>query len=108
VVVEAVFGHGHGAGSGAVTPDRYRVERDTDAVAARVADKQAAANAAGELSPLAPGRRTARVLRDDEARAVAGLVAAAESGLDARVDIEFCFAHGELWAVQCRPITALG
>jgi phosphoenolpyruvate synthase/pyruvate phosphate dikinase len=108
VVVEAVFGHGHGAVGGAVTPDRYRVERDTDAVAARVADKQAAANAAGELTPLARERRTARVLRDDEARAVAGLVISAESGLDARVDIEFCFAHGELWAVQCRPITALG
>jgi phosphoenolpyruvate synthase/pyruvate phosphate dikinase len=107
VVVEAVFGHGHGAVGGAVTPDRYRVERDSGAVAARVADKEAAANAAEELSPLPPERRTARVLRDDEARAVAGLVATAEDGLAARVDIEFCFAHGELWAVQCRPITAL-
>ena len=108
VVVEAVFGHGLGAVSGAVTPDRYRIERESDTVAARVADKEAAANAAEELSPLPPERRTARVFRDDEARAVARLVATAEDGLAARVDIEFCFAHGELWAVQCRPITTLG
>jgi pyruvate,water dikinase len=90
-----------------VTPDRYRVERDSGAVAARVADKQAAANHAEELTPLPPERRTARVLRDDEARAVAALVAAAEHGLSARVDIEFCFARGKLWALQCRPITTL-
>ena len=107
VVVEAVFGHGHGAVSGAVTPDRYRVERESNAVVARVADKGAAANAAEEMIPLAPQRRTARVLRDDEARAVAGLVTAAERGLSATVDIEFCFAHGQLWAVQCRPVTTL-
>lgn len=107
VLVEAVFGHGHGVVSGAVTPDRYRVNRGSNAVAARVADKQAAANAAEALHPLAPERRTARVLRDDEARAVAGLVAAAEDGVGTPVDIEFCFAHGELWALQCRPITTL-
>jgi flavin reductase (DIM6/NTAB) family NADH-FMN oxidoreductase RutF len=41
------------------------------------------------------------------ARAVAALVAAAEHGLSARVDIEFCFARGKLWALQCRPITTL-
>jgi phosphoenolpyruvate synthase/pyruvate phosphate dikinase len=107
VLVEAVFGHGHGAVSGAVTPDRYRVDRGSKAVAARVADKQVAANAAEELIPLPPERRTARVLRDDEARDVAALVVAAEDGLANSVDVEFCFAHGELWAVQCRPITTL-
>jgi phosphoenolpyruvate synthase/pyruvate phosphate dikinase len=107
VLVEAVFGHGHGAVGGAVTPDRYRVDRDSAVVAARVADKAAAANAAGELTPLPPERRTARVLRDDEARSVADLVSAAERGLGRPVDVEFCFEHGELWAVQCRPITTL-
>jgi phosphoenolpyruvate synthase/pyruvate phosphate dikinase len=45
------------------------------------------------------------VLRDDEARAVARLVAAAEHGLGRALDVEFCFARGQLWAVQCRPIT---
>jgi len=52
-------------------------------------------------------RRTARTLRDDEARDVAALVTTAERGLGRRVDVEFCFARGQLWALQCRPITTL-
>lgn len=107
VLVEAVFGHGEGAVGGAVTPDRYRVERDSGAVSARVADKSGAADGSGELSPLPQERRTARVLRDDEARAVAELAETAEEGVGGPVDVEFCFARGELWAVQCRPITTL-
>ena len=107
VLVEAVFGHGEGAVGGAVTPDRYRVARESETVAARVADKEAAADGSGELSPLPAERRTARVLRNDEARAVARLVARAEEGLGRALDVEFCFARGELWAVQCRSITTL-
>jgi phosphoenolpyruvate synthase/pyruvate phosphate dikinase len=107
VLIEAVFGHGEGAVGGAVTPDRYRVERESETVTARVADKEVAANGAGELSPVPDERRTARVLRDDEARAVARLVAKAEQGLGRALDVEYCFARGQLWAVQCRPITTL-
>jgi pyruvate,water dikinase len=107
VLIEAVFGPGEGAVGGAVTPDRYRVERDSATVTARVADKGVAADGSGDLSPLPDERRTARVLRDDEARAVARLVARAEQGLGGALDLEFCFARRELWAVQCRPITTL-
>jgi rifampicin phosphotransferase len=107
IVIEAVFGHGEGAVSGAVTPDRYRVERESGAVSARVADKAARADGSGNLVPLPNERRTARTLRDDDAREVAALVEAAERGLGRPVDVEFCFAHGELWALQCRPITTL-
>jgi phosphoenolpyruvate synthase/pyruvate phosphate dikinase len=107
VLIEAVFGHGEGAVGGAVTPDRYRVERDSETVTARVADKSGAADGSGELLPLPRERRSARVLRDDEARAVAGLVETAERGLGRALDLEFCFARGQLWAVQCRPITTL-
>jgi phosphoenolpyruvate synthase/pyruvate phosphate dikinase len=107
VLIGAVFGHGEGAVGGAVTPDRYRVERDSETVTARVADKDVAADGSGGLSPLPRERRTSRVLRDDEARAVARLVATAEHGLGRALDVEFCFAGRELWAVQCRPITTL-
>ena len=107
VLIEAVFGHGEGAVGGAVTPDRYRVVRDSEAVTARVADKSVAADGSGQLSPLPDERRTARVLRDDEARAVARLVATAEEGLGRALDVEFCFARRQLWVVQCRPITTL-
>ena len=108
IVVEAVFGHGEGAVSGAVTPDRYRVERDSHSVSARVADKVASADGSGTLTPLPDERRTARTLRDHEVREVAALVEAAERGLGRPVDVEFCFARAQLWALQCRPITTLG
>jgi len=107
VVIEAVFGHGEGAVGGVVMPDRYRVQRESETVSARVADKAAAMDDSGHLVPLPPERRTARALRDDEARAVAALALAAERGAGRPVDVEFCFARGELWAVQCRPITTL-
>jgi len=107
VLVEAVFGHGEGAVGGTVTPDRYRVDRASGAVRARVAAKARMADGGGRLSALAPERRCARTLRDDEARAVAELAITAERGLDAPVDVEFCFERGALWAVQCRLITTL-
>jgi pyruvate,water dikinase len=107
VLIEAVFGHGEGAVGGTVTPDRYRVARGSGAVRARVAAKEGVADGAGALRALPRERRCARTLRDDEARAVAELAVAAERGLGAPVDVEFCFERGTLWAVQCRPITTL-
>jgi len=107
IVIEAVFGHGEGAVGGTVTPDRYRVDRRSGEVTARLADKAASADGSGNLMALPRERRTARTLRDHEAREVAGLSEAAERGLARPVDVEFCFARGVLWALQCRPITTL-
>jgi pyruvate,water dikinase len=106
VLLEVVFGHGEGAAGGHVTPDRYRVAGD-GAVTARVAAKEGLADGAGRVTPTAEERRTARTLRDDEAREVAAMVRRAEEGMGCAVDVEFCFAGPALWAVQCRPITTL-
>lgn len=86
VLIECALGGGEAIVSGLVTPDRYRVRGD-----------EVRARSAGSL----------RVLRDDEARAVAGLVRRAEDGFDRPVDVELCFEGRELWLVQCRPITTL-
>jgi pyruvate,water dikinase len=107
ILVEAVFGHGEGIVAGEVTPDRYRIGRRDRAVRARRADKRAMSDGRGALRPVAPERRLARVLGDDEARAVAALVERAEAGFGRPVDVEFCFDARRLWAVQCRPITTL-
>lgn len=107
VIIEAAFGHGEGVVSGEVTPDRYAVERAGGAVHARVADKVCWSDGRGSLHPLPAERRLARVLRNDEARRVAELVAVAEDGFAGAVDVEFCWAGPELWLVQCRPITTL-
>jgi phosphoenolpyruvate synthase/pyruvate phosphate dikinase len=106
VLLEVVFGHGEGAASGQVTPDRYRVSSD-GAVAARVADKALLVDRSGQLAPTGKERRIARTLRDDEARELAAMIRVAERGMGRAVDVEFCFAGPVLWAVQCRPITAL-
>jgi rifampicin phosphotransferase len=86
LVIECALGGGEAIVSGLVTPDRYSF--DGERVRAR---------AAGAV----------RVLRDDEVRAIAGLVRQAEAGFGVPVDVEFCFDHRELWLVQCRPITTL-
>jgi pyruvate,water dikinase len=85
VVVECAFGAGEAVVSGSLTPDRYRI------------GESVRARAAGPL----------RVLRDDEARAIAELVREAERGFGCPVDVEFCFEGRTLWLVQCRPITTL-
>lgn len=107
IVIEAAFGHGEGVVSGEVTPDRYLVQRSDGCVRARVVDKPVWSDGRGSLQPLAAERRHARVLRDDEARRVAGLVEIAAEGWGAPVDVEFCWSGPELWFVQCRPITTL-
>lgn len=107
VLLEAAFGHGEGVVSGVVTPDRYWVARADGAVRARVAEKAVATDGRGGVVALPSERRAARVLRDDEASRVAGLVLEAERGFATPVDVEFCLGGAELWLVQCRPITTL-
>jgi phosphoenolpyruvate synthase/pyruvate phosphate dikinase len=107
ILVEAAFGHGEGVVAGEVTPDRYRVRRDDGVVTARIADKVTWSDGRGGGGAVSPERRLARVLRDDEAREIAGLVEVAEDGFGCPVDVEFCWSGRELWLVQCRPITTL-
>jgi phosphoenolpyruvate synthase/pyruvate phosphate dikinase len=107
VVIEAAFGHGEGVVSGAVTPDRYLVRRDDGRVLVRVADKQRWSDGRGALHELPRERSLARVMRDDEARRIAGLVEIAADGFGVPVDVEFCWNGPQLWMVQCRPITTL-
>jgi phosphoenolpyruvate synthase/pyruvate phosphate dikinase len=107
IIVEAAFGHGEGVVAGEVTPDRYRVRRADGTVSARIADKALWSDGRGGGGELAPERRLARVLRDDEVRRIAELVELAERGFGAPVDVEFCWSGPELWLVQCRPITTL-
>ena len=93
VYVECVFGHGERLVAGLDAPDRYWVGSGGD-VRARVARRH------GEMA-------TARTLRDDEVLSVTELTRKAEAGFERPVDVEFCFdAAGELWLLQCRPITA--
>jgi rifampicin phosphotransferase len=107
VLIEAVFGHGEAAVAGLVTPDRFRVSRHAAAVKARIARKPVMLDGRGAPTPLAEERAVARTLRNDEAQRIAEMVLDAERGAGRPVDVEFCLAGPELWAVQSRPITTL-
>lgn len=107
ILIEAVFGHGEGLVSGELEPDRYAVDREGAGVTTRIADKPVAVDGRGGRVPLMPERRTARTLRDHEAREIADRVTRAEAAFGHPVDVEFCLARDVLWFLQCRPITAL-
>jgi len=93
VVIEAGFGTGEALVSGKITPDHYRVTVE-DGVPVRVRRDL--------------GRDHPMTLTEAQALDLARLVKAVERNLGAPVDVEWVFDGREFWAVQARPITALG
>lgn len=83
VVIDAAEGLGDRIASGEVTPDRYVVRK-------------------GDLRVSGRG-----VLSDAQAAEIAKLVLALERENGHEVDVECAFAGGELYLLQCRPITTL-
>lgn len=86
VVIDAARGLGDRIASGEVTPDHYVVRRTDLSFVEHVTD--------GALS-------------DDDARAVAHLVVELERHNEGAVDVECAFAGGDLYLLQCRPVTAM-
>ena len=85
VVIDAATGLGDRIASGEVTPDHYVVRRT---------DLSFVEHVGGALS-------------DDEAREVARLVIELEQHNEGAVDVECAFADGDLFLLQCRPVTAM-
>jgi phosphohistidine swiveling domain-containing protein len=85
VVVDAARGLGDKIASGEITPDTYRVRKNDLDVCERSGD----------------------ALTDTQVREVIRLVLALERENGHAVDVECAFAKGELYLLQCRPITTL-
>ena len=85
VVIDAAAGLGDKIAAGDITPDRYRVRKSDLAVVARSGD----------------------ALTEAQAQEIATLVLALERETGHAVDVECAFAKGELYLLQCRPITTL-
>ncbi|MDP8922674.1 MAG: PEP/pyruvate-binding domain-containing protein, partial [Chloroflexota bacterium] len=111
VVVNASFGLGESIVGGTVTPDTYVVRKGDLAVLRRdVGDK-------ARMTILVPGEtadvdvprllRRRPALDDRQASSVARLALDLETAMGWPVDIEFAFKGGELYLLQCRPITTL-
>ena len=87
MVVESVFGLGEQVVSGEVTPDHYVLDRSGALKREKVV---------GE-----------RVLGEEELRRLAGLGRHLEERAGAPQDIEWAISGGELYLLQCRPVTTL-
>ena len=112
IVVSANWGLGESVVAGTVTADTWHLDkRDLRVLDANLADKERM------VIPSDSGTRDAKVptflrtrpsLSDSELTRVADLTRALERERGWPVDIEFAWRGGELWLLQCRPITALG
>jgi pyruvate,water dikinase len=111
IVINASWGLGESIVGGTVTPDTYIVRKSDLAVLQRViAEKQ-------HMTVSAPGgthevdvprflRNTAS-LKDEQVIEMAKLALTLEGTMEHPVDVECAYAAGELYLLQCRPITTL-
>jgi pyruvate,water dikinase len=112
MVIEAVFGLGEGAVSGAITPDHYVVARVTGALREEVICLQSTAieydmdTGGTRHVALSPETGAGRVLNETELRDLRSLGLRLEAFFGAPQDVEWGIARGELQLLQSRPITA--
>ena len=112
MVIEAVWGQGEGIVSGAITPDHYKVDRETyEVVYEYVARKEFmfVQDGAGGIVRVGvpPEKATVRVLTDDELRRLVDLGNRVEAHFGSPQDIEWGIEGGEIYLLQSRPITVL-
>jgi pyruvate,water dikinase len=111
IIINASWGLGESIVGGTVMPDTFVVRKSDLAVVQRVlADKQ-------RMTVPAPGGthevETPRFLRntsslnDGQVIEMAKLALTLETTLEHPVDVECAYARGELYLLQCRPITTL-
>lgn len=112
MIIEAVWGQGEGIVSGAITPDHYKVDKETyEVVYEYVARKEfmfAQDGSGGVVRvELPPEKATARVLTDDEIRRLVDLGNQVEAHFGSPQDVEWGIEGGEVYLLQSRPITVL-
>ena len=111
VLINASWGLGESIVGGTVTPDTFIVRKSDLAVINRViADKQ-------HMTVSAPGGtrevdvprflRKEASLTDEQVVEMAKLALTLEATMEHPVDVEGAYAGGELYLLQCRPITTL-
>ncbi len=111
VMINASWGLGESIVGGTVTPDTFIVRKSDLAVTTQViADKQ-------QMTVAAPGGtrevdvprflRKAASLNEEQVVEIARLALTLEATMEHPVDVECAYAGGELYLLQCRPITTL-
>jgi len=111
IMINASWGLGESLVGGTVTPDTFVVRKSDLAVTGRaIADKQ-------RMTVSAPGGtrevdvprflRQQDALTDEQAAEMAQLALTLETTMGYAVDVECAYASGQLYLLQCRPITTL-
>ncbi len=111
VVINATWGLGESLVGGAVTPDLYVVQKSDYTVRLReIADKQwmTVARPQGTCEVAVPrSLRREAVLSTEQIVSLTRLAIALEQSQGWPVDLECAFQQGQLYLLQCRPITTL-
>ncbi len=108
-LIEAAWGLGEVVVSGLVVPDSYRISSDGQIVERVPGEKdvelQVTPKGGIESIPVEPQRARALVLEDSQLAALHELTLRCEAEYGQRLDIEWAFADGQLYLLQCRAIT---
>ncbi len=108
-VIEAAWGLGEAVVSGLVVPDSFRISTEGHILERIPGEKDLALqpNAEGGLEevPVADQRVQALTLDDAQLAELHQLALRCEAEYGPRLDIEWAFADGRLYLLQCRAIT---
>jgi pyruvate,water dikinase len=115
IVIEAIYGLGEAAVSGAVTPDMYIVDKTSGEVVERQVVPQEQefvrqthaqpGNEQNHWSDVDWGRRTKQKLSDEEIGELATMGQRLEQHFGCPQDIEWAYENGLLYIVQARAVT---
>lgn len=110
--IDASYGLGEALVSGRVNADLYRLKKHAgELLEAQVRAKTAAVwpllDGGTEERPVSDDQRHSRVLDDEMLAQLVALANQVEAHYGAPQDIEWCFAQGQLYLLQTRPITTL-
>lgn len=111
IVINATWGLGESLVAGLVTPDTYLVTKRNLAIRERrIAAKERMTVPTADGTDEVPVPRFLReqpAMNDDEIRGTAALARDLEAAMRWPVDIECAYKDGQLYLLQCRPITTL-
>lgn len=113
MTVEAAWGLGEAVVSGAVSPDNYVVDRDTDRLLEKTVNTkrvmvERAPDGETVQRPVPEEKRDEQVLDRDELETLVGIGREIERRRDGPQDIEWATSDGEVVILQARPITTGG
>jgi len=111
-MVEASWGLGEAVVAGRVIPDNYRIARTGEVLERTAGMKKIAIRRApdgGTVEEEVPAEDVERhCLSDDQLAALNALAGSCEKVYGAGRDIEWAYAGGRLYLLQCRPVTQIG